>query len=110
MTGGIIGWVGAATGVFCLVTIAVERYYAVVYPFENMEALSERKLKVRLFQFIINCNSTTCIRISITLYQKPKVNSRNHRALQTIQFYEAFRMTLKNGFLKCPLFILSVNR
>ena len=75
-----------------------------------MEALSKRKLKVWLFQFIINCNSTTCIRISMTLYQKPKVNSRNHRALQTIQFYEAFRMTLKNGFLKCSLFILSVNR
>lgn len=88
-----------------MVTIAVERYYAVVYPFENMEALSKRKLKVRLFQFIINCNSTMCIRISITLYQKPKFNSRNHRALQTIQFYEAFRMTLKNGFLKCSLFI-----
>ena len=46
VTGGIIGWVGAATGVFCLVAIAVERYYAVVYPFENMEALSKRKLKV----------------------------------------------------------------
>lgn len=35
--------------------------------------------------------------ISITLYQKPKVNSRNHRALQTIQLYEAFLKTLKNG-------------
>ena len=46
LTGGITGWVGAATGVFCLVAIAVERYYAVVYPFENMEALSKRKLKV----------------------------------------------------------------
>ena len=37
------------------------------------------------------------MRISITLYQKPKVNFRNHRALQTIQLYEAFLKTLKNG-------------
>lgn len=34
------------------------------------------------------------MRISITLYQKPKVNSRNHHTLQTTQLYEAFRMTL----------------
>ena len=34
------------------------------------------------------------MRISITSYQKPKVNSRNHRTLQTTQLYEAFRMTL----------------
>ena len=77
---------------------------------ERMEALSKRKLKVWLFQFIINCNSTTCMRIPITLHQKPKVNSINHRALQSIQSYESFHMKPKNGFLKCSLFILSVNR
>ena len=75
-----------------------------------MARLSKRKLKVWLFQFGINCNST--MRISICLYQKPQCNSRNHPALQSsIQSgYEVFRMILKNGFLKCSFFILSFNR
>ena len=75
-----------------------------------MARLSKRKLKVWLFQFGINCNST--MRISICLYQKPQCNSRNHPALQSsIQSgYEVFRMILKNGFLRCSFFILSFNR
>ena len=55
LTGGNFAWVGAGASVFTLVTIATERYFAVMYPFENKGKLSSRKLKVRkrviLFQF-----------------------------------------------------------
>ena len=47
LTGGNFAWVGAGASVFTLVTIATERYFAVMYPFENKGKLSSRKLKVR---------------------------------------------------------------
>ena len=46
LTGGNFAWVGAGASVFTLVTIATERYFAVMYPFENKGKLSSRKLKV----------------------------------------------------------------
>ena len=47
LTGGNFAWVGACASVFTLVTIATERYFAVIYPFENKGKFSSRKLKVR---------------------------------------------------------------
>ena len=52
LTGGNFAWVGAGASVFTLVTIATERYFAVMYPFENKGKLSSRKLKVRKYNVI----------------------------------------------------------
>ena len=46
LTGGNLAWVGGAASVFTLVTIAIERYYAVMYPHGNKGKLTNRKLKV----------------------------------------------------------------
>ena len=48
LTGGELAWVGAAASVFTLVAIAIERYYAVLYPYVNKGRLTDRKLKVCL--------------------------------------------------------------
>ena len=52
LTGGNFAWVGAGASVFTLVTIATERYFAVMYPFENKGKLGSRKLKVRKYNVI----------------------------------------------------------
>ena len=52
LTGGNFAWVGAGASVFTLVTTATERYFAVMYPFENKGKLSSRKLKVRKYNVI----------------------------------------------------------
>ena len=46
LTGSNIAWVGGATSVFTLVTIAIERYSAVMDPFGNKAKLTKTKLKV----------------------------------------------------------------
>ena len=46
LTGGSLAWIAAASLVVTLSAIAIERYYAVVYPVGNKGKLSERKLKV----------------------------------------------------------------
>jgi len=46
LTGGSLAWGGGATSVFTLVTIAIERYYAVMYPHRNKGKLTNRNLKV----------------------------------------------------------------
>ena len=45
LTGGNLAWVGASSSVVTLVAIAVERYYAVIYPHGNKGKLTMRKLK-----------------------------------------------------------------
>ncbi|KAL9957242.1 hypothetical protein ACROYT_G038854 [Oculina patagonica] len=45
LTDGTVGLVGAASSVVTLVAIAIERYYAVVYPLGNKGELIERYLK-----------------------------------------------------------------
>lgn len=44
LTGGNFAWVGAASSVFTLANIAIERYYAVMYPLGNKWKLTKRKL------------------------------------------------------------------
>lgn len=46
VTGGSVAWIGAASSIVTLVAIAIERYYAVVYPLGNKGKLTKRKLKV----------------------------------------------------------------
>ena len=48
LTGGGLAWVGGFASVFTLVTIAIERYYAVLHPYENNGKLTNCKLKVYL--------------------------------------------------------------
>lgn len=50
LTGGNLAWVGASSSVVTLVAIAVERYYAVIYPHGNKGKLTMRKLKVCLLE------------------------------------------------------------
>ena len=45
LTDANFGWVGGAASVFTLVAIAIERYYAVVYPYGNKGKLTSRKIK-----------------------------------------------------------------
>ena len=47
LTGGIIAWIGATSAIVTLAAIAIERYYAVVYPFGDKGNFTKRKLKVR---------------------------------------------------------------
>ncbi|KAL9975319.1 hypothetical protein ACROYT_G012472 [Oculina patagonica] len=49
LTGGTVAWIGAVSSFVTLVAIAIERYYAVVYPLGNKGELTERKLKVTIF-------------------------------------------------------------
>ena len=46
LTAGIFAWVGGFSSMVTLVVIAFERYYAVIYPYEN-KRLTKAKLKVR---------------------------------------------------------------
>ena len=48
LTGGTLGWLGGVSSAFTLVVIAVERYFAVMYPLGNKGRLTKRKLKVRI--------------------------------------------------------------
>lgn len=47
LTGGAVAWVGAVSSIVTLTNIAIERYYAVVYPLGNRGNLTNLKLKVR---------------------------------------------------------------
>ena len=46
LTGGNVAWIAAASSNVTLVAIAIERYYAVVYPLGNKRQLIMRNLKV----------------------------------------------------------------
>jgi len=47
LTGGGLAWIAANSSVVTLLSIAAERYYAVIYPAGNVGRLTKRKLKVR---------------------------------------------------------------
>lgn len=44
ITGGVPGWVGAVTSVFSLIAIAIERYFAVIYPHSQRGKLTKTKI------------------------------------------------------------------
>lgn len=46
VTDGSVAWIGGASSIVTLTAIAIERYYAVMYPHGNKWKLSESKLKV----------------------------------------------------------------
>lgn len=46
VTGGILGWVGAVASVFSLVAIAIERYYAVMFPHSQRGKLTKTKITI----------------------------------------------------------------
>ena len=52
-THGNVAWLGAASSIITLVAIAIERYYAVMYPLDNKWKLTIEKLKVCLFRIEI---------------------------------------------------------
>ena len=52
LTAANMGWTGAVVSIVTLVAIAIERYYAVVYPLENIGKLTTRKLKVCSRKFV----------------------------------------------------------
>lgn len=46
VTDGSVAWIGGASSIVTLTAIAIERYYAVMYPHGNKWKLTEQKLKV----------------------------------------------------------------
>ena len=46
LTGGIFAFIGGVASVVSMVIIAIERYYAVIYPLGDKGKLTYRKLKV----------------------------------------------------------------
>lgn len=58
LTGGTLGWVGGASSAFTLMAIAIERYYAVMYPLVNKGRLT--KQKIRVSRFLINEFASFC--------------------------------------------------
>lgn len=46
ITSALIGWTGAASSIITLAAVAIERYYAVIYPFGNKGKLTKGQLKV----------------------------------------------------------------
>ena len=46
LTDANVAWVGAVSSIVTLTTIAIERYYSVMYPLGNKGKLTKRKLKV----------------------------------------------------------------
>ena len=93
LTGGNFAWVGAGASVFTLVTIATERYFAVMYPFENKGKLSSRKLKVR------KCNVIKgewfYFNLIFTLLEKYQFKSLQERQLRS----QSYRINGPNNLL-----------
>ena len=50
LTDGNAAWVGAASSILILAAIAIERYYAVMYPFGTNGSFTKRKAKVSLIE------------------------------------------------------------
>jgi len=46
VTGGFLAWIAGISSMITLVSIAAERYFAVIYPVGNVAKLTNRKLKV----------------------------------------------------------------
>ncbi|XP_078348443.1 allatostatin-A receptor-like [Oculina patagonica] len=46
VTDGNMAWVGGAVSIFCLVYIAVERYFAIIHPLRQRSRFTRRRLKI----------------------------------------------------------------
>ena len=55
LTGASFAWIGAVSSIVTLAAIAVERYYAVMYPFGDKGNFTKRKLKVCHCKLNVNC-------------------------------------------------------
>ncbi|XP_078345964.1 pyroglutamylated RF-amide peptide receptor-like isoform X2 [Oculina patagonica] len=58
VVGGSVAWIGGVSSIFTLLVIAIERYYAVMYPHGNKRKLTTRKLKFLALNF--NKKSNAC--------------------------------------------------
>lgn len=54
LTGLTLAWFGGVSSAFTLVAIAIERFYAVMYPLGNRGNLTKRKLKVSIDALVIH--------------------------------------------------------
>lgn len=54
ITDGNVAWIAGASSFVTLVAIAIERYYAVMYPLGNRGKLTKRKLKVGHLKLSVN--------------------------------------------------------
>lgn len=79
VTGGNIGWVGAVTSVFCLVAIAAERYYAVVYPIKYVA----RPLRKRNLKVIITCTWILGVIFNIPSFIYRRYNEKQKYCINT---------------------------
>ena len=65
VTDGSVAWIGGASSIVTLTAIAIERYYAVMYPHGNKWKLTEKKLKVgpndKLLIFTIEVKGFSCL-------------------------------------------------
>ena len=65
VTDGSVAWIGGASSIVTLTAIAIERYYAVMYPHGNKWKLTENKLKVgpnnKLLVFTIEVKGFPCL-------------------------------------------------
>lgn len=62
----VLQWIGTSASTFTVVAIAVERYFAVMYPYQNKKKLTMEKVKVchHKFPFLYRCRSpeSSCTR------------------------------------------------
>ena len=76
LTAGILAWIGGFSSMVTLVVIAFERYFAVMYPYNN-QRLTKGKLKVR--QMNASCSEQARILQTLhkqVLFSTMRVNDR----------------------------------
>lgn len=70
VTGGVLGWVGAVASVFSLVAIAIERYYAVMFPHSQRGKLTKTKIAIFAIVSWVLALLWAGIGFFITIYNK----------------------------------------
>ncbi|KAL9957199.1 hypothetical protein ACROYT_G038808 [Oculina patagonica] len=116
LTHGNIAWIGGASSVVTLVAIAIERYYAVVYPFGNKWKLTKHKLKVIIpgiwvFALILNIPEFSVTEIEETeignfcVYTWPKelMSKTNSLTGLVVVFFSLLLMVVLYSRVVCTL-------
>lgn len=67
---GTLQWIGSAASVFTVVAIAVERYFAVIYPHGNKGNLSMQKVKIVMISSWIFATFVTIPVFAMVIYKK----------------------------------------